>query len=102
VAVETEAMVVITGAGVVGYAVAEHLAELGWGDLLPIDQGLLFQTGGSTSHAPGLVLQTNPSKTMTDLATYTASHLRELLHEGVPCFRSAASRWPARPSGYIG
>jgi glycine cleavage system aminomethyltransferase T len=39
VAVETEARVVIIGAGVVGCAVAEHLGELGWGDPLPIDQG---------------------------------------------------------------
>jgi glycine/D-amino acid oxidase-like deaminating enzyme len=96
VAVETEARVVIIGAGVVGCAVAEHLGELGWCDLLVIDQGPLFQTGGSTSHAPGLVFQTNPSKTMTGLATYTVSHFCELLHEGEPCFKPVGSIEVAR------
>src|SRR3712207_8575902 len=32
------------------------------------EQGPLFAAGGSTSHAPGLVFQTNPSKTMTGFA----------------------------------
>ena len=94
--------VVIVGAGIVGCALADELTQRGWTDVTVLDQGPLFSTGGSSSHAPGLVFQTNPSKTMTDLATYTASHLRELLHEGVPCFRSAASRWPARRSGSSG
>ena len=71
---EAEARVVIIGAGVVGCAVTEHLTELGWRDLLVIDQGPLFQTGGSTSHAPGLVFQTNPSKTMSGFESYTVGH----------------------------
>ena len=57
--------------------------------------------GGSSSHAPGLVFQTNSAKVMTELARYTVEKLGELDLDGQPCFlpRSAASRWPPRPSG---
>jgi glycine cleavage system aminomethyltransferase T/glycine/D-amino acid oxidase-like deaminating enzyme len=71
-------LVVIIGAGVVGSALADELTERGWSDVTVVDQGELFSTGGSSSHAPGLVFQTNPSKTMTELATYTVRKLGEL------------------------
>jgi len=58
------AQTVIVGAGIVGASAAYHLAELGERDVLVLDQGPLFETGGSTSHAPRLVFQTNPSRTM--------------------------------------
>jgi glycine/D-amino acid oxidase-like deaminating enzyme len=61
---QARASVVIIGAGIVGGAAAHSVPELGWRDIV-VDQGPLFQTGGSTSHAPGLVVQTNGSKTMT-------------------------------------
>ena len=64
---ETRASVVIIGAGIVGSAAAHVLSDLGWRDVVVVDQGPLFTTGGSTSHAPGLVFQTNGSKTMTGL-----------------------------------
>jgi glycine cleavage system aminomethyltransferase T/glycine/D-amino acid oxidase-like deaminating enzyme len=70
--------VVIIGAGVVGSALADELTERGWTDVTVVDQGRLFLPGGSSSHAPGLVFQTNPSKTMTELATYTVRKLSEL------------------------
>jgi len=63
--------VVIIGAGIVGCALADELTERGWTDVTVLDQGPLFATGGSSSHAPGLVFQTNPAKTMTELARYT-------------------------------
>ena len=63
--------VVIIGAGIVGTSAAYHLAELGVTDVLVLDQGPLFETGGSTSHAPGLVFQTNGSRTMCRLAQYS-------------------------------
>ena len=69
--VRNRAQVVIIGAGIVGTSAAYHLAELGVTDVLVIDQGPLFETGGSTSHAPGLVFQTNGSRTMCRLAQYT-------------------------------
>ena len=64
----TRAQTVIVGAGIVGASAAYHLADLGVTDVLVIDQGPLFATGGSTSHAPGLVFQTNGSRTMCRIA----------------------------------
>ncbi|GGN90233.1 sarcosine dehydrogenase [Actinoplanes lobatus] len=79
--------VVIIGAGVVGSALADELTERGWTDVTVVDQGRLFTPGGSSSHAPGLVFQTNPSKTMTELATYTVEKLSGLTLDGRWCFR---------------
>ncbi len=62
------ARTVIVGAGIVGVSAAYHLTELGETDVLVIDQGLLYETGGSTSHAPGIIFQTNPSRTMCRIA----------------------------------
>ena len=63
--------VVIIGAGIVGTSLADELTARGCTDVTVLDRGPLFTTGGSTSHAPGLVFQTNPSKTMTEFARYT-------------------------------
>jgi glycine cleavage system aminomethyltransferase T/glycine/D-amino acid oxidase-like deaminating enzyme len=90
------ARVVVIGAGVVGCSVAEHLTELGWRDVIVVDQGPLWLPGGSTSHAPGLVFQTNPSETMTRLAKYTVGHLGELTHRKEPCFDPVGSIEVAR------
>ena len=54
-----KARIVIIGAGIVGCSTAYHLSKLGWSDIVVVEQGPLFETGGSTSHAPGLVFQTN-------------------------------------------
>ena len=62
---------VVVGAGCVGCSAAYHLTERGREDVVVLDQGPLFETGGSTSHAPGLVYQTTGSETMTRLANYT-------------------------------
>ncbi len=82
---EDRARVVIVGAGIVGCSAAEHLTRLGWRDVVVLDQGPLFEAGGSTSHAPGLMFQTNPSKTMTDLAKYGVGRYTELELDGQPC-----------------
>ncbi|MCM2423957.1 FAD-dependent oxidoreductase [Streptomyces sp. RKAG293] len=78
--------VVIIGAGVVGAALADELSAAGWTDITVVDQGPLPATGGSSSHAPGLVFQTNSSKTMTELARYTVEKLCSLDVDGQPCF----------------
>ncbi|MGH3739365.1 MAG: GcvT family protein [Micromonosporaceae bacterium] len=78
--------VVIIGAGVVGAALADELSARGWTDITVLDQGPLYATGGSSSHAPGLVFQCNGSKTMTELARYTVEKLTALERDGVPCF----------------
>ena len=88
---EDRASVVVIGAGIVGCSAAEHLTGLGWRDVVVLDQGPLFEAGGSTSHAPGLVFQTNPSKTMTELAAYGVKRYSELESDGKPCFYPVGS-----------
>ncbi len=72
------ARVVIIGAGIVGANLADELTERGWDRVTVVDQGPLPLTGGSTSHAPGLVFQTNASKTMAEFATYTVEKFKGL------------------------
>ena len=72
--------VVVIGAGVVGAALADELTARGYTDLTVLDRGPLFTTGGSSSHAPGLVFATNPSKTMSAFATYTIEKFCSLEH----------------------
>lgn len=67
------AQTVIVGAGVVGVSAAYHLAQMGITDVLVLDQGPLFATGGSTSHAPGIIFQTNGSRTMCRIAQDTVA-----------------------------
>jgi glycine cleavage system aminomethyltransferase T/glycine/D-amino acid oxidase-like deaminating enzyme len=70
--------VVIIGAGVVGAALADELSARGWNDLTVVDQGPLPRPGGSSSHAPGLVFQTNGAKVMAEMARYTVERLSTL------------------------
>ena len=72
--------VVVIGAGIVGTSLADELTARGWTDVTVLDRGPLFATGGSTSHAPGLVFQTNPSKTMSAFAKYTVEKFGSLRH----------------------
>ena len=81
-ALPDRARLVIMGAGIVGCSAAYHLARLGWRDMVVVDQGSLFETGGSTSHAPGGVFQTNFSKMMTDFARYTVELYNGLALDG--------------------
>jgi len=78
--------VVIIGAGIVGTNLADELVSLGWTDITVVEQGPLDLPGGSTSHAPGLVFQTNPSKSMTLFAKYTVEKLSSLESDGLSCF----------------
>ncbi len=78
--------VVIIGAGIVGTNLADELTARGWDRVTVLDQGPLPLTGGSSSHAPGLVFQTNPSKTMTRFATYTVEKFLSLDTDGEWCF----------------
>ncbi|WP_235038161.1 FAD-dependent oxidoreductase [Microbacterium sp. 18062] len=67
--------VVIIGLGVVGAALADELALRGMTDVTVLEQGPLYVTGGSSSHAPGFVYQTSPNRTMSRLATRTLDKL---------------------------
>ena len=75
--------VVVIGAGVVGAAVADELTARGWTDVVVLDRGTLQMDdvplpGGSSSHAPGLVFQTNPAKVLSDFARTTVEKLSGL------------------------
>lgn len=78
--------VVIVGAGIVGVNVADELLQRGWTDITVVEQGPLSMPGGSTSHAPGLVFQTNPDRSMTNFAKYTVEKLLSLEKDGQSCF----------------
>ena len=74
--------IVVIGAGIVGTSLADELTARGCTDVTVVDRGPMFATGGSTSHAPGLVFQTNASKTMTAFARYTVEKFNSLEHPG--------------------
>lgn len=80
--------VVVIGAGIVGASLADELTARGWTEVTVLEQGPLPAPGGSTSHAPGLVFRTGPSKTMTEFATYTAEKFGSLDVDGLPCFHA--------------
>ncbi|KAH7140176.1 Dimethylglycine oxidase [Dactylonectria estremocensis] len=82
----TSQRVVIIGAGIVGVNIADELVSRGWTDITVVEQGPLDNPGGSTSHAPGLVFQTNGSKTLSLLAQYTMRKLKALVCDGQSCF----------------
>jgi glycine cleavage system aminomethyltransferase T/glycine/D-amino acid oxidase-like deaminating enzyme len=89
--VRDRAETVVIGAGIVGASAAFHLALLGQPDVLVIDQGPLFETGGSTSHAPGLVFQTNGSRTMCRIARDTVALYDSLRLDDEPCWYGVGS-----------
>ena len=88
---QSHARLIIIGAGIVGCSVAYHLTRRGWRDIVVVDQGPLFDTGGSSSHAPGLVFQTNASKLMTTLAKDTVQLYSGLELDGQPCWYGVGS-----------
>ncbi|MGQ0603545.1 MAG: FAD-dependent oxidoreductase, partial [Anaerolineales bacterium] len=67
---QTKARLVIIGAGITGCSAAYHLAQLGWRDMVIVDAGPLFHTGGSTSHAPGGLTLITGSRMMVEFAKY--------------------------------
>ena len=83
--------IVIIGAGIVGCSIAYYLNKMGQRNITVIEQGPLFETGGSTSHAPGLVFQLGFSKVLTTLANQTVETFKELSNEGQPSFYTVGS-----------
>ncbi|MFJ8961577.1 FAD-dependent oxidoreductase [Lentzea sp. NPDC102401] len=83
----TQPRVVLIGAGIVGCALADELTARGWTDVTVLEQGPLFATGGSSSHAPGLVFQTTGCKTMTSFAKYTVEKYTALTMDDRWCFQ---------------
>lgn len=67
----SQAQVVIIGAGVVGCSTAYYLTQMGWRDVVVLEQGPLYKVYGSTSHAPGLIFQHNNSRSFCQIAQWT-------------------------------
>lgn len=107
---QTHFRTIIVGAGIVGVSAAWELAKLGRNDILVIDRAPLFETGGSTSHAPGGVFQNNSSRTVSKLAQWTTGAFAEVSPEGAPTWfptgsleiATTAQRWHdlKRKAGY--
>lgn len=83
--------IIIIGAGIVGCSLADELTERGYCDVVVIEKGPLWKPGGSTSHAPGVVFQTNGSRTMAQFARQTVEKLYSLEHSGERCFLKVGS-----------
>ena len=69
----------IIGGGVIGASVAYHLAQLGWTDVLLLEQGQL--SCGTTWHAAGLVGQLRASESGTRLVQYSTELYERLERE---------------------
>ena len=78
--------VAIIGAGIVGASLADELTGRGWNDVTVVEAGTLPLSGGSTSHAPGVVFQVNSTKVMSDFARYTVGKFSSLTWNGQPCY----------------
>jgi glycine cleavage system aminomethyltransferase T/glycine/D-amino acid oxidase-like deaminating enzyme len=74
--------IVIIGAGIVGCNTAYHLADLGREDVLVVDRGPLPTTGGSSTHAPGIMFQTDEPKVLSKFATYSRQLYSSLERDG--------------------
>jgi glycine cleavage system aminomethyltransferase T/glycine/D-amino acid oxidase-like deaminating enzyme len=83
--------IVIIGAGIVGCSLADELTARDCRNVVVLEQGPLFSPGGSTSHAPGGVHQTNLAQVMTQFARYTVERYSRLDLDGQPCFLPVGS-----------
>lgn len=76
----SRARVVIVGGGIIGCSVAYHLAELGFREVVLLEQGRL--TSGTTWHAAGLIVTFgSTSETSTEMRKYTRALLGKLEEE---------------------
>jgi dimethylglycine oxidase len=78
--------IIILGAGIVGCNIADKLSELGMKNITVLEKGPLFKTGGSSSHAPGLVFQTNGSQSMVKMAMHSVKKFLSLTHDEGPTY----------------
>ena len=76
--VPATAKVVVIGAGIVGNSLVHHLAELGWTDIVQIDQGPLPNPGGSTGHASNFISPVDHTREITDLTLDSVRQYKEM------------------------
>ena len=74
------ARVAVIGAGIVGNCLVEHLARLGWDDIVLIDKGPLPNPGGSTGHASNFIFPTDHGR---EIALITLESQRQYEELGV-------------------
>ncbi|GAB3669907.1 GcvT family protein [Halopiger thermotolerans] len=92
-----QADTVIVGAGIVGCNLAYQLTELGRDDVVVVDQGPMPTTGGSSSHAPGIMFQTSESKILSKFAKYSRNLYSELEDDnGVQAYKEVGGIEVAR------
>jgi glycine cleavage system aminomethyltransferase T/glycine/D-amino acid oxidase-like deaminating enzyme len=72
------ARAVIIGAGIMGSALAHHLALQGWRDLVIVDQGPFPNTGGSTGHSSAMNWLPEQTRLLTAAATDSVRQFKEL------------------------
>ncbi len=70
--------VAVIGAGIVGNCLVEHLARLGWDDLVLIDKGPLPDPGGSTGHASNFIFPTDHGREIALLTLESQRQYRAL------------------------
>ncbi|MBI2425441.1 MAG: FAD-dependent oxidoreductase [Candidatus Hydrogenedentes bacterium] len=85
-ALPASARVVIVGGGIAGSSVAYHLAQLGWTDVVLLEQNLL--AGGATFHAAGMVGQLRTSNNMTQMNKYSVE-----LYKGLEAATGMPTGW---------
>ena len=76
--VPSSARVVVIGAGIVGNSLVQHLARLGWTDIVQIDKGPLPNPGGSTGHASNFIFPVDHSREITDLTLDSVKQYKEM------------------------
>jgi len=86
---QDQARAVIIGSGIAGSSIAYHLSRSGWRDIVVLEQGPL--SGGTTSHAPGLVGQLRSSVSLTKMLMYSVELYRQLQVDGKPGYFEVGS-----------
>ena len=80
----SRARVAVVGAGIVGNCLVEHLAKLGWDDLVLIEKGALPDPGGSTGHASNFIFPTDHGREIA-LITLESQRQYEALGVNTTC-----------------
>ena len=78
------AKIAVIGAGIVGNCLVEHLARLGWDDLVLIEKGPLPDPGGSTGHASNFIFPTDHGREIA-LITLESQRQYEALGVNTTC-----------------
>ena len=89
------ARVAVIGAGIVGNCLVEHLAQLGWEDIVLIEKGPLPDPGGSTGHASNFIFPTDHGREIA-LLTLESQRQYEELGVNTTCGGIEVARTEAR------